>query len=351
MSTAPAEARHNRRVQQLSPISVMGTGSWGTAFAQVLADAGSGPVIWGRNADVVRDINDHHRNELYQPGIELPHAITATTDAETALVDARVVVLAVPAQVLRSYLHEWRPHLHPDAVLVSLIKGIELRTSLRMSQVIQEAAGLPASRIAVISGPNLAREIAERQPAATTVACSDDQLAQALQEVCTADYFRPYWTADVVGTEIGGAVKNVIAVANGMAVGLGLGENSQASLITRGLAEMARLGVALGADPLTFQGLAGVGDLVATCQSPLSRNRTFGENLGRGLSVEETIAVTKRTCEAYKSCQPILELAHKNGVDMPITEQVVAVLYNGRSPREMASAFMSRDTKAEAQLG
>jgi glycerol-3-phosphate dehydrogenase (NAD(P)+) len=179
------------------------------------------------------------------------------------------------------------------------------------------------------------------------VACVDATSAQRLQDACTTDYFRPYWTTDVVGTEIGGAVKNVIALANGMAVGMGLGENTQASLMTRGLAEMSRLGMALGADPLTFQGLAGVGDLVATCQSPLSRNRTFGENLGQGRSVAETIALTKQTCEAYKSCQPILELGRAHGVDMPITEQVVAVLHHGRSPREIGSALMSRHTKPE----
>jgi glycerol-3-phosphate dehydrogenase (NAD(P)+) len=220
-----------------------------------------------------------------------------------------------------------------------------------MSEVIREAAGVEAERVAVVSGPNLAREIAERQPAATTVACADEQSARRLQDACTTDYFRPYWTTDVIGSEIGGAVKNVIALANGMAVGMGLGENSQASLITRGLAEMARLGVALGADPLTFQGLAGVGDLVATCQSPLSRNRTFGENLGRGLTVEETIAATRQTCEGYKSCQPILALGQAHGVEMPITEQVVEVLYRGRSPKTMAASFMAREPKAEAQLG
>lgn len=172
-----------------------------------------------------------------------------------------------------------------------------------------------------------------------------------LTDACTTDYFRPYWTTDVVGTEIGGAVKNVIALANGIAVGMGLGENSQASLITRGLAEMTRLGVALGADPLTFLGLAGVGDLVATCQSPLSRNRTFGVNLGRGMTVDETIAITRQTCEGYKSCQPILDLARAHGVDMPITEQVVEVLHRGRSPRELVSFFMARDTKRESISG
>jgi glycerol-3-phosphate dehydrogenase (NAD(P)+) len=335
----------------MTRVAIMGSGSWGTAFGMVLADAGSDVVVWGRDGEVVEDIATRHRNEAYHPGIDLPARMTATTDPAAALAGASLVVLAVPAQVLRDNLGSWGSGIDDDAVLVSLMKGVELGTTKRMSQVITESAGVGPDRVAVVSGPNLAREIAERQPAATTVACADEDSARRLQDACTTDYFRPYWTTDVIGTEIGGAVKNVIAVANGMAAGMGLGENSQASLITRGLAEMARLGVALGADPLTFQGLAGVGDLVATCQSPLSRNRTFGYNLGQGLSVDETIAVTKQTCEAYKSCQPILALAQQHGVDMPITEQVVQVLYHGRSPRAMAASFMSRDTKAEALLG
>ena len=335
----------------MTRVAIMGSGSWGTAFAMVLADAGSDVTIWGRDAEPVADINENHRNDAFHPGIDLPTRIVATTDPRAAVDEASLVVLAVPAQVLRENLAQWGGAIDPHAVLVSLMKGIELGTTKRMSEVIREAAGVGDDRVAVVSGPNLAREIAQRQPAATTVACADEASARRLQDACTTDYFRPYWTTDVIGTEIGGAVKNVIALANGIAVGMGLGENSQASLITRGLAEMARLGVALGADPLTFQGLAGVGDLVATCQSPLSRNRTFGENLGRGLSVDETIAATKQTCEGYKSCQPILALGQAHGVEMPITEQVVAVVHHGRSPREMASAFMSRDTKAEALLG
>ena len=331
-------------------VAIMGSGSWGTAFGMVLADAGCEVMMWSRAADVVRQINEEHLNSAYHPGITLPAKLRATTDAPKALSGVSIVVLAVPAQVLRANLETWKGYMAPGSVLVSLIKGIELGTSMRMSEVIAEVTGVDLGRIAVVSGPNLAGEIALGQPTATTVACADEASALALQEACTTDYFRPYWTTDVVGTEIGGAVKNVIALANGIAVGMGLGENSQASLITRGLAEMARLGVALGADPLTFQGLAGVGDLVATCQSPLSRNRSFGENLGRGLSIEQTIEVTKQTCEGYKSCQPILELANQHGVEMPITEQVVAVLHHGQSPKRMASAFMSRDTKRESSL-
>jgi len=327
--------------------AIMGSGSWGTAFAMVLADAGSDVMVWGRDESVATDIAERHRNETFHPGIALPERVRATTDAAEALAGADLVVLALPAQVLRTNLDRWRMLIPTEAVVVSLIKGIEINTTRRMSEVICEVAQVPTDRVAVVSGPNLAREIAERQPTATTVACVDATSAQRLQDACTTDYFRPYWTTDVVGTEIGGAVKNVIALANGMAVGMGLGENTQASLMTRGLAEMSRLGMALGADPLTFQGLAGVGDLVATCQSPLSRNRTFGENLGQGRSVAETIALTKQTCEAYKSCQPILELGRAHGVDMPITEQVVAVLHHGRSPREIGSALMSRHTKPE----
>lgn len=335
----------------MSRAAVMGSGSWGTAFAMVLADAGSEVRLWARDPEMAAQINATHRNERYQPGIALPHSVSATADPAQAMHDCDLVVLAVPSQVARENLEHWRSYLSDDAVVVSLLKGIELGTSKRMSQVIDEVTGIGADRIVVVSGPNLAREIAEHQPTATTVAGRREESAMVLTEACTTDYFRPYWTTDVVGTEIGGAVKNVIALANGIAVGMGLGENSQASLITRGLAEMTRLGVALGADPMTFLGLAGVGDLVATCQSPLSRNRSFGVNLGRGMSVDETIAVTRQTCEGYRSCQPILALAQQHGVDMPITEQVVEVLHRGRSPRTLVSFFMARDTKRESISG
>jgi glycerol-3-phosphate dehydrogenase (NAD(P)+) len=329
-------------------VAVMGSGSWGTAFGILLADAGNDVVLWGRDAGLAEAIRTTHENPQYHPGIRLPDALTATSDAAEALAGARIAVLAVPAQSLRDNLAAWRGHLADDVVLVSLMKGIEQGTTLRMSQVAHEVTGVPLSRITVVSGPNLAREIAERQPAATTVACPDEEVAELVADACTTSYFRPYWTMDVVGTEIGGSVKNVIALANGMAVGMGFGENAQSSLITRGLAEMTRLGVAIGASPLTFLGLAGIGDLVATCQSPLSRNRSFGEHLGEGLTMEETIAVTTQTCEGVKSCQSIYDLAVSHGVDMPITEQVVEVVHYGRSPAAMASSFMARDTKAES---
>jgi len=335
----------------MTHIAVMGSGSWGTAFGMVLADAGSDVVLWGREGDDVDQINVSHINERYHPGIRLPDRMRATTDPAEALHGAHLVILAVPAQTLRSNLAEWGAALRSDQLLFSLMKGIELGTMRRMSEVIAEVTGFPAGQIGAVSGPNLAGEIARRQPAATTVACSDAAAAQWVQDACTTAYFRPYWTTDVVGTEIAGAVKNVIALANGMAVGLGYGENSQSALITRGLAEIARLGVAMGADPLTFMGLAGVGDLVATCSSPLSRNRTFGVNLGAGRTLEETVAVTKQTCEGVKSCQPIHDLAVSLGVSMPITEQVVQVVHHGRKPLDMLVAFMTRETTGEAMSG
>jgi glycerol-3-phosphate dehydrogenase (NAD(P)+) len=331
-------------------VAVMGSGSWGTAFAMILADAGNEVVMWGRDAALAETITTTHENPRYHLGVALPDAVRATADAADALEGARVVVLSVPAQSLRTNLGAWTPSLADDVVLVSLMKGIEQGTSKRMSQVAHEVSGVALSRVAVVSGPNLAREIAERQPAATTVACPDEAVAELVADACTTSYFRPYWTADVVGTEIGGSVKNVIALANGMAVGMGFGENAQSSLITRGLAEMTRLGVGLGASPLTFLGLAGIGDLVATCQSPLSRNRSFGELLGQGLTMDEVTAATTQTCEGVKSCQSILDLAVEHGVEMPITEQVVQVVHHGLDPRLMLNAFMNRATKAEAEV-
>ncbi len=332
-------------------VAVMGNGSWGTAFGMVMADAGCDVALWGRDRELIDEINVNHENPRYHAGIELPSTLWGSTDAEEVLRGAEVVVLAVPSYTLRGNLSGWNKFLAEDTVLVSLMKGIELGTMQRMSQVIAEVAGVAGSRVAVVSGPNLAREIALRQPAATTVACPDATAAQRLQEACTTAYFRPYWTTDVVGTEVGGSVKNVVALANGMAVGMGFGENTQASLITRGLAEMTRLGVALGAHQLTFLGLAGIGDLVATCSSPLSRNRTFGVNLGKGLSLDEVQAMTSQTCEGVRSCAPILELARRHDVDMPITEQVVAVVHGGQQPREVLAALMSRATRAEEGYG
>jgi glycerol-3-phosphate dehydrogenase (NAD(P)+) len=249
--------------------------------------------------------------------------------------------------VLRHNLLGWRDLLPAGALLVSLMKGIELGSMLRMSQVIAEVTGVADDRLLVVSGPNLSREIARRQPAASVVACVDEDNAREFQAASTTAYFRPYTQTDVVGCELGGAVKNVIAIAVGMADGMGLGDNASASLITRGLAETARLGAVLGADAATFSGLAGLGDLVATCSSPYSRNRTVGEQLVRGGVLTEIEAALHMVAEGVTSSRSILDLAHKHGVDMPITEHVVAVVHEGMAPTEMVRGLMSREAKSE----
>lgn len=329
--------------------AVLGAGSWGTTFAVVLADAGARVTVCGRDADVVADIAHRHRNERYLPGVELPENLSASTDAAAAVGDAELLVLALPSQVLRATLEPLMPHLRADAILVSLAKGVELGTNRRMSEVLADVAGVTADRVAVVSGPNLAREIAERQPTATVVASVDAAVAERVAAACSTDYFRPYTNTDVVGVEVAGAMKNVIALAVGMAVGLGMGDNSKASLITRGLAETARLGTALGADPQTFAGLAGMGDLVATCTSPLSRNRTFGEQLGRGLGVAEVVAATRQTAEGVGSCRSLRALAQSLAVEVPLTEAVAAVVGGVMRPDDLTRALFARARKAEGQ--
>jgi glycerol-3-phosphate dehydrogenase (NAD(P)+) len=327
--------------------AIMGAGMWGTTFAQVLCDAGTPAVLWGRHPELAESINERHENPAYLPGITLTSALRATADPAAALDGAELVVLAVPAQTLRQNLTGWGALLPPGALLVSLMKGIEDGTRLRMSQVIAEITGAGPDRIAVITGPNLAREIAERQYAATVVACTDDTTAKQLQQACHTPYFRPYTNPDVIGCELGGAVKNVIALAVGIAVGMGLGDNTKAMLITRGLAEMARLGTSLGADQHTFAGLAGMGDLVATCGSPLSRNRTFGENLGRGMPLAAAAASASQVTEGVKSAGPVLELARSRGVEMPITEVVAGVTQGRIEVAEAVMLLASRSAKPE----
>ncbi|MFF9364394.1 NAD(P)H-dependent glycerol-3-phosphate dehydrogenase [Streptomyces griseoluteus] len=328
-------------------VAVMGTGSWGTAFAVVLADAGCEVTLWARRAEVADAVNSTRTNPGYLPGVELPPGVRATSDAAEALGAADFVVLAIPSQTLRANLADWAPLLAPHTVLVSLMKGVELGSAMRMSEVIEDVAKVRPERIAVVTGPNLAREIAARMPAAAVVACTDEEIARRLQAACHTPYFRPYTNTDVIGCELGGAVKNVIGLAVGIADGMGLGDNAKGSLITRGLAETTRLGMALGADPLTFSGLAGLGDLVATCSSPLSRNHTFGTNLGKGMTLEETIAVTKQTAEGVKSCESVLDLARRHGVDMPITETVVGIVHDAKPPVVALKELMSRSAKPE----
>jgi glycerol-3-phosphate dehydrogenase (NAD(P)+) len=330
----------------MTTAAVFGTGSWGTAYAAVLADGGTTVRMWGRRQAVVDQINAGCNTD-YLPNLTLPSSVSATGDPAEAAAGVDIIVLAVPSQTLRTNLAEWGAVLGDTAAVVSLMKGVELGTTKRMSEVIAEVGGVPHERIVVVSGPNLAPEIAQKQPAASVVACIDEGVAEMVAAASNPPYFRPYTNTDVVGTEISGAVKNVIALAVGMAEGLGMGDNSKASIITRGLAETTRLGMALGADVMTFAGLAGVGDLIATCMSPLSRNHTFGVNLGKGMSVDEVIAVSKQTAEGVKSCQSILQLARKHDVRVPIIEQVAAVVHDGRSPKDVVGALMQRELKNE----
>jgi glycerol-3-phosphate dehydrogenase (NAD(P)+) len=326
-------------------VAVMGSGSWGTAFALVVSDADNHVTLWARRPELADKINTEHRNPDYFADLQLPASLKAASDPQEAMIGADFVVLAVPSQSLRSNLSRWR--IPENAIVVSLAKGIELGTGLRMSEVISEAGNIAAERIAVVTGPNLAREIAERQPSASVVASVSLATAEAFQTACHTARFRAYTNTDVIGCELGGATKNVIALAVGMAIGLGLGANATASVITRGLAEISRLGLALGADPYTFSGLAGLGDLVATCSSPLSRNRTFGEELGKGRTVADITASTRQVAEGVKSCASITELAAKHQVEMPIVENVAAVIAGELTPAEMITALMSRSAKPE----
>ena len=332
----------------MQKVAVMGAGSWGTTLAKVFADAGSEVHLWARRPELAEAINTTHINPDYLPGLELPSGLIATSDAAAALDGSDIVIFGVPSQTLRSNLEKWAPLLPSDSTLVSISKGVEAATLKRMSEVIADATGVDESRIAVLSGPNLAKEVAEEQPAATVIACTDEERAKAVQHAAAAPYLRPYTNTDVIGAEIGGACKNVIALACGMASGRGLGNNTLATIITRGLAEITRLGVALGADPFTFSGLAGMGDLVATCSSTLSRNRTFGYRLGQGGTLEEAKAATNgQVAEGVISSDSIFRLAQQVGVEMPITQAVYGVCHRGVDVEDMIVALMGRSKKSE----
>jgi glycerol-3-phosphate dehydrogenase (NAD(P)+) len=333
----------------MTQVSVLGAGSWGTAFSLVLADAGNDVTLWARREEVCETINRRRENTDYLPGVELPESVSATHDTERALQGAEVVVFAVPSQTFRANLEQWAPYTPSSAVMVSLMKGVELGTLRRMSEVIAEVTDAGPGRIAVVSGPNLSHEISQREPAASVVACADEEVARKVQTLVHGPAFRPYTSLDVVGCELGGAYKNVVAISVGMAVGLGFGDNTTASVITRGLAETARLAMAMGADPLTLMGLAGLGDLVATCSSPLSRNRTFGEKLGLGMTTAEIVASTRQVAEGAKSCSSLLALAEKLEVDAPIAEHVEAVVAGRMTAPEMMESFVARETKSERE--
>ncbi|TMK83660.1 MAG: NAD(P)-dependent glycerol-3-phosphate dehydrogenase [Actinobacteria bacterium] len=331
----------------MSDVAVVGAGSWGTAFASVLAANKVDTVLWGRRPETVEQINRARKNEAYLPGVELPPSLRATHHLEEALARAPVVVIGIPSHAFREKVVEIAPMLNGDAMLVSLTKGIERDTLMRMSEVAAEAAGVSDDRVAVLSGPNLAKEVAKGLPGASVVACRDEARAHALQRLFHAPTFRVYTNTDVCGVEIGGATKNVVAIAAGVADGLGYGENALAALVTRGLVEITRLGVRLGADPLTFAGLAGVGDLVATCLSKQSRNHHVGEELGKGRKLDDIIASMNMVAEGVKSCAGILAMAGRVSCDMPIASRVGKVLYEGADVKEMVDSLLTREAEPE----
>jgi glycerol-3-phosphate dehydrogenase (NAD(P)+) len=331
----------------VSRVAVIGAGSWGTAFAG-LCSTNSDVMLWGRDPDLVAAIDARHENPRYLPGVALPDSVRATHDLAEACCDADIVAMAVPSHGFREVLVNAAPAIADAAVVVSLTKGVERGTLARMSQVVETVLPrIDPDTIAVLTGPNLVREIAEGQPTASVVGTRNDQVGEMLQRRFMTPTFRVYTNPDVVGCEIAGAMKNVIAIAVGAAAGFGFGDNARAALITRGLAEMTRLGVALGGDPLTFAGLAGVGDLVATCTSDYSRNRRVGVEFGRGRSREEILGDSPMVAEGVRTAAGIVELARNHGVDLPIAGLVSAVIDGRSAPADFLSTFMGRAAKAE----
>ncbi|MCF8523979.1 MAG: NAD(P)-dependent glycerol-3-phosphate dehydrogenase [Aquiluna sp.] len=311
----------------------MGAGSWGTTIAKVIADAGNEVVLWSRREEVAVEINETKRNSDYLPGIDLPSRLTATSDLAFALQDAEQIYLAIPSQSLRQSLESWKEFIPKNATLISLIKGLEQGTGLRMSEVMASATGLPMTHMAVVSGPNLALEIAKQEPAASVCACADVDRANEVARTCSNDYFTVFTNQDVIGTELGGVLKNLIAVAIGIVNGLGHGQNTKASIMTRGLTEITKFAVAHGARRRTMFGLAGLGDLIATSESSLSRNFRAGEMLGQGFTKREVLKRMQQTAEGLSSVEPVLESAVQKGIEMPIVSQVSDVL-NGRMKPE-----------------
>jgi glycerol-3-phosphate dehydrogenase (NAD(P)+) len=330
-------------------VAVVGAGSWGTAVAAIVA--GNAPTtLWARREELAASIDRRHENPDYLSGIALPSKLRATSDIAAACAGADVVVFAVPSHGLRTVLAAARPHVAPGAAIVSLAKGIEQGSLRRMTEVIaEELAGHDAARIGVLTGPNLAREVASGQPTASVVAVPDDAVAEALQKVFFAPTLRVYTNPDVVGCEMAGALKNVLAIGAGIADGLGYGDNTKAALITRGLAELARLGVVLGGEPLTFAGLAGMGDLIATCSSPQSRNRHVGYELGRGRALDDIVNEMNMVAEGVKTTAAVIELAGRHAVEMPLASFVGRVLYDGAHPADLVPELMLRKAKPELQ--
>jgi glycerol-3-phosphate dehydrogenase (NAD(P)+) len=326
-------------------VAVIGAGSWGTAVA-ALAASNAPTVLWARRPELADQIARSHENGDYLAGLALPDSLESSSDVNAATDGADVVVMAVPSHGFRQVLTELRPSLGAGVPIVSLSKGMEQDTQLRMTEVIAEVA--PDHPAGVLTGPNLAKEVLQGSPAAAVVAFEDESVAEALQAVFSTNTFRVYRNDDVVGCEVAGALKNVMAIACGMADGLGFGDNTKAALMTRGLAELTRLGVALGGSPLTFAGLAGMGDLVATCSSRQSRNRHVGEELGKGRKLDEIISEMKMVAEGVKTARSVVLIANRAGVEMPIAEQVVAVLDGEVSATDVIVRLMSRSAKAES---
>lgn len=331
-------------------VAVIGAGSWGTTFAKVLCDAGCDVTILARRPEQAQEIQVAKRNTQYLPGVNLPKSLQATNDASVALLGAELVFLAVPSQTLRDNLLELEPLLGERSVLVSLVKGVEKSTTMRMSEVIADTLDLEPHRIGVVSGPNIALEIAKEQPTGAVASCADLEVATKIATACSAPYFRSYVNTDVVGTELGGVLKNLIALAIGIVDGVGYGENTKAAIITRGLAEMTEFAVASGAEPVTLSGLAGLGDLIATCQSPLSRNNTAGRLIGQGYSLEETKQQMHQTAEGISSVPSVLALARERGIRMPIVEQVQMVLDGTMRPQNLGPHLATEDDVPKPEL-
>ena len=325
-------------------VAVIGAGSWGTTVA-ALASRNAPTVLWARRPELAEEVAKDHRNSAYLDGFDLPEDLAATGDLELAVSTADVLVMGVPSHGMRSTLRELAGFVRPWIPVVSLAKGLEQGSHLRMTQVISEE--LPGHPVGVLTGPNLAQEILSGHAAATVVACSDDHIASELQKVFAGALFRVYTNPDVVGCEIAGALKNVVAIASGMADGLGTGDNTRAAVITRGLAELSRLGMAMGGQLVTFAGLAGMGDLVATCISQQSRNRYVGEQLGRGRSIDEIVGEMRMVAEGIKTSQVVVEVADRYGVEMPIAHEIHGVIHEGRSAADAYRGLLRRDHRSE----
>ena len=329
----------------MSTVTVFGAGAWGSTMAQVLSDAGNDVLLWGRSKDVIAEINSAHTNKKYLGKHELPLSLQATTDLAQAFAHSHIYVLAIPAQQLRLTLEEWKPFFSTDSIIVSTLKGIEISTQMRMTEVIQDVLG--PRPIAIITGPNLADELVLRQPAGAVAAAATQELADRMRDLFRTPYYRVYTSVDVMGCELAGAIKSVIALAVGISIGMGFGENTQAMLITRGLNEVARLCAAHGSDPLSAAGLAGMGDLVASCGSPLSRNRTFGEVLGRTGSMAQAREQVAKTVEGVASAGAVAEIAHRVGIEVPVIEAVGEIVSEQLAPAAALQKLMEFTTKAE----